>query len=70
MDRKKINKLIQKILYAVLTCMMIFKLTISFMQSSQMIPSLLPFKLAGAYVIILIVITVSWYGFIKRRVVS
>ena len=67
MDRKKINKLIQKILYAVLTCMMIFKLTISFMQSSQMIPSLLPFKLAGAYVIILIVITVSWYGFIKKK---
>lgn len=67
MDRKKINKLIQKILYAVLTCMMIFKLTISFMQSSQMIPSLLPFKLAGAYVIILIVITVSRYGFIKKK---
>lgn len=67
MDRKKINKLIQKILYAVLTCMMIFKLTISFMQSSQMIPSLLPFKLAGAYVIILVVIEVSWYGFIKKK---
>lgn len=67
MDHKKINGLIQKILYAVLTGLIIFKLAISYMQTNQMVPSLLPFKLVCAYVIVLIAIVILWYGCIKKK---